>query len=222
MDKQEFEEAEKTAWLQLGSITSSQTAQLTLAEGFREAYSIYVQWLEYNQFAYYFGQKGFNQEVMKLHKALIKLQSNKGTKQAALKSIDSAINGIDETYLNSFDTFLSDHQPTDKAGSFTRYIRALSEPDSNKPELLERLTAVTQLVLENLSSPGRGKRKLKAVQYVEPMERLKTYFQEAMPNSSQSAKRGTLLEKYIYIWLRHYAKTNTRDAERIIQKVSSP
>lgn len=221
MNKQELEEVENNARLAVASFAPSDLARETLMDGFREAYAIYVQWLDYHHSSYSLGQKGFNEELDKLHKALVKLRNGRGTKEAAINSIESAIHFIPQTYLQSFDTYLPDHSPSDKAGMFLRYVKALSEPDCNQQELITKLTIAVESILGNLSTPGRGKRKFKAVQYIEPLERLKIYFQEAMPGYSLSAKKGSTLQEYMRIWLHNYAKTETDDVSRIIEQLTT-
>jgi hypothetical protein len=163
-----------------------------------------------------------NEEIPRLHKALMKLASKKGTQKAAIKSITKAVRSIKRDCpgaLAELDA-ISDLQltmPVDiERSAFERHIEIVRNNPSDTVRA-DQLASITAAFMESLKKPGRGGARKQAREYMEGLLELARQFSEALPNHKLSEDQNSLFYRYALYWMTDYMDEEITDPERHIR-----
>lgn len=167
--------------------------------------------------------KAVREEIPRIHKALLKLASNKGTQQAAIKTLNAALQSAQRYCPGVFCELdaIGDLQltmPVDiRRSVFERQVdRIVTANTDDRPELAASLSEVTAEYIENLKQPGRGGARRQAQQYTEGLHELARQFSAALPDLALSANQNSMFYRYALHWLNYYMDDPVSDPQRHI------
>ena len=168
--------------------------------------------------------KAVREEVPRIHRALVKLAVGRGTRQAAIRSLEDAIQSA-RTYcpgvfeeLDAVDELQLSMPVCIYQSAFERHVDQVVNADPGKlPAMAGELSKITAHFLDDMKTPGKGGARKQARRYIDGLHELAREFEDALPAHQLSADPNSLFYRYALHWLSECMAENVRDPERHIR-----
>jgi hypothetical protein len=143
------------------------------------------------------GFKEVKDEVTRLQKALIKLNTGKGTTAAALKTIAATVNALPESVLYELSPRMQNAlRPAER--DFETVVMFILAGLGWYTEAA--LLAVNEF-LDDINAPGKGGARVQAQKYRTGIRKLAYWFNQAAPDNVISANEDSIFSVYVKHWL---------------------
>lgn len=164
----------------------------------------------------------YEQALISLQKALLKLKHGKGTLGAIERTVIRALSEIPDVYLHSLDThspYLMNLEPQSlDMSNFEFLLRELIKNETSLPSgTLNALLFSVNDALGNIRRPGKGRARRDASKYVAGILCLIEWFKEALGDHPISSKPDSIFSRYVCFWLTYYMNDEKGDVSRHIK-----
>ena len=165
--------------------------------------------------------KQMREELEKLERALHKIAADRGTTEAAHKSIEAALKEIPPKALEIFDSLdpQLEAMPYDpKETAFSKELKRLQNMSvPTKQATAQRLVTLVTACLEDMKTPGKGNARKQAKQYVAGVQCLMMHFREALPDRQLNENDDSAFSRYVALWIQQQTDDKLESPRRHIE-----
>lgn len=159
--------------------------------------------------------KQMREELEKLERALHKIVDDRGTTEAAHKSIANALKEIPAELMGQLETIDVNikSMPYDSPdGALKRWLERLPNMDTDTQKTIaKRLLDTVKAALDDLVIPGKGNARKQAHPYIAGIQCLITHFQETLPDRQISETDDSTFSRYVALWIQKKKKDDKDD-----------
>lgn len=165
--------------------------------------------------------KQTREELEKLERALQKIVDDRGTTEAAFKSIAAALKEIPAGLMGQLETIEVNIKPMPydpPDGALKRWLERLPNMDTEtRKTIAKRLLDTVKAALDDLVTPGKGNARKQAHPYIAGIQCLITHFQEALPDRQISETDDSTFSRYVALWVQQQQGGKLESPRRHIQ-----